>query len=74
MHSDNATWETTLVIPETAKPIDVQMLDAFLRIEALLVQLLGKPGFVPASQEAIELIEEVIADAKPAKGKRSNGK
>ena len=36
MHSPNATWETSLVIPETAKPIDQQTLDALLRIEELL--------------------------------------
>jgi hypothetical protein len=82
MHSPHATWETTLVIPETTKPIDVQMLDALLRIEAQLERLIrvnglealaqiDAPEFIPASKEAVDLIEEVIAEnAAPKKGKR----
>jgi hypothetical protein len=76
MHSPDATWETTLVIPETAKPIDVQTLDALLRIEELLtnilqtqqvlVDALPSRGIVAAAAE--------LEDAKPTKGKRSNGK
>jgi hypothetical protein len=82
MHSPDATWETTLVIPETAKPIDVQTLDALLRIEAQLERLIrvrglealaqvDAPAFIPASKEAVEMIDEVIAEnAAPKKGKR----
>lgn len=42
MHSPHATWETSLVIPETVKTVDQQTLDALLRIEELLTQLLGQ--------------------------------
>jgi hypothetical protein len=80
MHSPDATWETTLVIPETAKPIDVQTLDALLRIEEQLFAI-GKaitartvitgPEANTASQEAVEMLAEGL---KPARGKRSNGK
>jgi hypothetical protein len=83
MKADHATWETELVIPETAKPIDVQMLEAFLRVEALLEKLLGRPEFIPASPAVIEMIEKGLGDAHTSdelqaaskKGKRTtNGK
>lgn len=71
MHSPDATWETGLVIPETAKPIDVQTLDALLRIEALLTELLGRNETIALSAATVDMIEEVIAEApKPPKGKR----
>jgi hypothetical protein len=75
MHSPHATWETGLVIPEQTKPIDVQMLDAFLRIEALLEKLLGRPEFIPVSQETADMVDEIIEDttAPKAKGKRTRG-
>jgi hypothetical protein len=86
MHSPDATWETTLVIPETAKPIDVQTLDALLRIEELLQKLVRAKALEDlaeldgetlsmsqfASKEDLE--EYKAATAPKAKGKRSNGK
>jgi hypothetical protein len=76
MHSPDATWETGLVIPETSKPIDVQTLDALLRIEEQLF-VIGKaltartvitgPESNTAAQEAVEMLAEGL---RPAKGKR----
>jgi hypothetical protein len=62
MHSDNATWETTLVIPETARPIDVQTLDALLRVEKTLEAL--RVDFLRTRRD--QIIEEKAAP----KGKR----
>lgn len=75
-HNPEATWETTLVIPEATKPIDVQTLDALLRIEDLL-------GMIASSlQDKGALIDGEPADVitnvtpqdppflKAAKGKR----
>lgn len=66
MKADHATWETGLVIPEPVKSEGQQLLEAFLRVEALLVQLLGKPELIAVSKDAAELVEEA---AKPKKGK-----
>ena len=66
MHSPHATWETGLVIPETAKTVEEQMLASFLRIEALPTELLGKPDLIPVSQDVADMVEEAVAP-KPAK-------
>jgi hypothetical protein len=72
MKADHATWETGLVIPEATKTVEEQMLDAFLRVEALLEKVLGKPEFIPVSPEAAEVIEEIIEEhaAPKTKGRR----
>lgn len=62
MHSPNATWETSLVIPETAKPIDQQTLDALLRIEVLMEQLLGQRIMLDTPWS---LDKGPLADAEP---------
>lgn len=59
MHSPHATWETSLVIPETAKPIDQQTLDALLRIEELLTQLLGQRNVVTVEGNLSDLITDI---------------
>ncbi|MHC2284448.1 hypothetical protein [Bradyrhizobium barranii] len=71
MHSPHATWETSLVIPETAKPIDQQTLDALLRIEELLTQLLGRPETVKVSQDFSDLVEETIEESKKPKQRKT---
>jgi hypothetical protein len=80
MHSPDATWETGLVIPETTKPIDVQTLDALLRIEVLLEELLGQRNVVAVSGDLSDLLSDIeptetpflesIKDEKKTKGKR----
>lgn len=79
-HNPDATWETTLVIPETSKPIDVQTLDALLRIEELLLKLLGDREPSEVTGELSDLLSAIepaetpfskgITDPKPPKGKR----
>jgi hypothetical protein len=66
MHSPHATWETGLVIPETSKPVDVQMLDTLLRIEKTLEML--RVDFLRTRRE--QIIEEKVETAAAAKGKR----
>jgi hypothetical protein len=55
MHSPHATWETGLVIPEATKTVEERTLDALLRIEELLVQLLTRKV---EPEELPELVEE----------------
>jgi hypothetical protein len=66
MHSPDATWETTLVIPETAKPIDVQTLDALLRVEKTLEAL--RVDFLRTRRD--QIIEEKAEEKAAPKGKR----
>jgi hypothetical protein len=66
MHSDDATWETTLVIPETARPIDVQTLDALLRVEKTLEAL--RVDFLRTRRD--QIIEEKAEEKAAPKGKR----
>lgn len=60
MKADHATWETGLVIPEPVKSEGQQLLEAFLRVEALLVQLLGQ-------RDAL-VCEGAVADQSAAHG------
>jgi citrate lyase beta subunit len=65
MKAEHATWETGLVIPETAKPVDVQTLDALLRIEELLTRILESQQTLVADRSlAAELVE--ISTKSPA--------
>jgi hypothetical protein len=68
MHSNHATWETTLVIPEATKTVEEQTLDAVLRIEVLLEQLLGQRNVVTLSGPELDFDDEmnVIGTKKPA--------
>jgi hypothetical protein len=82
MHSPDATWETGLVIPETSKPIDVQTLDALLRIEELLTKLVRAKALEDLAEQdgdtlsmsqfaSKEDLEEYKSTTAPkAKGKR----
>lgn len=78
-HNPDATWETTLVIPEAVKSVEEQLLDALLRIEALLQAIIegGTPRAVVepeptmsqfVSKEDLEAYKE--ATATKAKGRR----
>jgi hypothetical protein len=65
MHSPDATWETGLVIPETSKPIDVQTLDALLRIEVLLEQLLGERNEVAIEGDIADRVTNLSPTKTP---------
>lgn len=65
MHSNHATWETTLVIPETAKSVEEKTLDTLLRIETLLEQLLGQRNVVSVTGDVADLITNIEPTETP---------
>jgi hypothetical protein len=72
MHSNHATWETTLVIPEATKTVEEQTLDALLRIEVLLQTLVAQTApAVSTAEPELDFDDEmnVIGTKKP-KAKR----
>jgi hypothetical protein len=66
MHSDHhPTWETTLVIPETSKTVEERTLDAVLRIEVLLEQLLGQRNVVTVEGDLGDLLSDIEPTETP---------
>jgi hypothetical protein len=64
-HNPDATWETTLVIPEAVKSVEERTLEVLLRIEELLTKLVRSKNLEALAETDADLLGDVVEEKKP---------